>query len=289
MKGSAIPFVIGGVALLALSGKKKKKKRVKKVEVPSEYGLEEEEELPEGGFATMPAPKGNEVVFSLEFDKYKAGVQWRYTILQSFLEKKRKSGELLTRADMSSWWYETFIRDPSRFIGELTGLGSNVGFGIYVGLWLIATGGLAAIQAGAVAGTSAAAAGPAAAGPVTKAALGTLGTSFVGAEVGFGFGTLGKIVDAVQGYSARGTIEESEYKSLMDDVGKRFSLWVEYPEAGASALEVFAEFAKKNRVFVGPAKEPMLISDLPPSDATAHFLHMIMSLIHRYQSSVFEG
>lgn len=258
--------------LLLMTGKKKKRRS---------GSADDLEEAPPVVADTMPAPGNNEVVFSLEFDKYEAGVNWRYSTVEGFLEKKRKSGELLVKADMSSWWYDTFIGDPSRFIGEITGMGSNYGFGVYFTLYLLATGGLGAVSMGlAPVGASL--------GTATMATwagmIGALGAT----EVGFSFGTLGKIADVMQDASAEGEIAESQYRPMMEEVGKNFPLWVKYPETGASALEAFAEFAKTHSVSVGPAKEKSLISDLPPTEATSQFFQRIMVLIHRYQQLAFE-
>ena len=94
-----------------------------------------------------------DVFVSADFQRLKIGSSWKIAVLDEFLEKRRKSGKLITDPKGIKFM-DVVLHDPSEFLGELVGLegetAQNIGYAIYGTLWLIATAGLVAEAAALV-------------------------------------------------------------------------------------------------------------------------------------------
>lgn len=275
----------------------------------------------ESGNVLLPPSPQRGITISTAGDQYAIYSTYRYTTLQNYLIKAKNDHRLLTNSDKQTWgkfFYDTFMKDPSTWIGEVTGAGPNGGAAIYAGLWMIATLGAAAAAApvvgGAAAGASASGAATttalaipassstalaAAAPAVTTIIIPAGGTATVGLS-GLGWGVAGaaavasagaqvglayKAGTALKNLAAGEKIPESAYKSIVDDLGKKYPRWKQYPDLAASALETLFAFVETHHAYIGDKPYKIRLSDLPPSQATIAIYEVILGNIYRFQVS----
>lgn len=261
---------------------------------------------------SLPDPTmSRQITFSEAGDKYAIHAQFRYTTLQNYLVKAKENHMLLTKSDKDTWgkfFYDTFVKDPSTFLGEVTGGGDNVGAAVYAGLWVIATMGAAAAVGTAAAGgaaasgaatstalaipasstTAVAATSPAIATVVIPAGgTATVGLSAMGwATAAAGTVGLGYVLGRALGEMAAGPpIGESAYEAIVKDLGKKYPLWAQYPDMASSAMETFFSFLESHYAYVGERGLKVRLSDLPPSQTTVAVYNIILGNIYRFQAS----
>lgn len=269
---------------------------------------------------TVPEPTmDHQITFSEAGDKYAVHAQFRYTTLQNYLVDAKGNRELLVKSDFNTWgsfFYDTFVKDPSTFIGQVTGGGDNVGAAIYAGLWIVATFGAGAAAAGALGGGAVAASGAAtttaiaipaasstalaATGPAIAtvvipaggtatvglsasgwAVAGTLTAGYFAAKQGLSY----KIRQALSDMARGPKVAEAAYKSLKDNLGGRYPLWKQNPEMAASAMQTFFSFLESHYAYIGDKGLKVRLSDLPPSQTTVAVYDVILGNIYRFQAS----
>lgn len=268
----------------------------------------------------LPEPTmARQITFSGAGDKYAIHAQFRYTTLQDYLVEAKADRELLVKSDFNTWgkfFYDTFVKDPSTFIGQVTGGGDNVGAAIYAGLWIVATFGAGAAAAGAIGGGTVAASGAAtttaiaipaasstalaATGPAIAtvvipaggtatvglsasgwAVAGTLTAGYFAAKQGLAYKMRSALADMARGPK----VAESAYKSLKDNLGSRYPLWKQNPEMAASAMQTFFSFLESHHAYIGEKGIKVRLSDLPPSQTTVAVYDVILGNIYRFQAS----
>jgi len=267
---------------------------------------------------SLPAPTmSRQITFSEAGDKYAIHAQFRYTTLQDYLVKAKNKHMLLTKSDKQTWgkfFYDTFVKDPSTFLGEVTGGGDNVGAAVYAGLWIIATMGAAAAVGSAAAGgaaasgaatstalaipasstTAVAATSPAIATVVIPAggtATAGLAASSWGAWAVAGTyaaatgGALYLLASGIKDMAQGPKISKSAYDALIKDLGKKYPLWAQHPDMASSALETFFSFLDSHYAYVGERGIKVRLADLPPSQTAIAVYNIILGNIYRFQAS----
>jgi len=279
---------------------------------PSEGGSSSSSESPLKNILPPSSPQ-RPITISEDGNKYDMNIMYRMSVIEPFLARAKNEHRLLTNSDKQTWgkfFYDTFIRDPSTWIGEVTGAGPNGGAAIYAGLWIIATAG-----AGLVAAGGAGAAGGATAATATKVTSSAayvssgaavksgmawsttnamMATGWIGVEslVGsinpqeyYSKTTLGIISGSLLDLAGYNKIPESAYKPIVDDLAKKFPLWKEHPDLAASAMETLFEFLGSHYAYVGERGQKILLSRLPPAQVPMAIYNIILGRIYVFQRS----
>jgi len=110
---------------------------------------------------------------------------------------------------------------------------------------------------------------------------GAAAVASAGVQVGLAF----KAGTALKDLAAGEKIPESAYRSIVDDLGKRYPRWKQYPDLAASALETLFEFLETHHAYIGDKPYRIRLSDLPPSQVTIAIYEVILGNIYRFQVS----